>query len=41
LKPNGVQRTADDDDSTYVLPVDAPLDQSGELVCDWRDGDLW
>jgi aminoglycoside 2'-N-acetyltransferase I len=39
--PAGVVRTADDDGSVYVLPLTAPLDLAGELVCDWRDGDVW
>lgn len=25
----------------YVLAHGAPLDLSGELTCDWRDGDVW
>ena len=37
----GIERTPDDDDSTYVLPLETPLDLSGDLVCDWRDGDVW
>jgi len=39
----GIRRTEEDDDDgcIYVLPVAAPLDLSGELTCDWRDGDLW
>lgn len=41
LTPTGVVRTEDDDDSVYVLPGPAPLDLSGELTCDWRDGDVW
>ena len=41
LTPRGVERTPEDDGSVYVLPVGVPLDLSGELVCDWRDGDLW
>ena len=41
LGPNGPERTPDDDDATYVLPVTATLDLSGELVCDWRDGAVW
>ena len=41
LTPRGVERTSDDDDSTYVLPVVAPIDVTGDLVCDWRDGDVW
>ncbi len=39
LTPNGVQRTTGD--CIYVLPLTTPLDLSGELTCDWRDGDVW
>jgi hypothetical protein len=24
-----------------VFEVTVPLDLSGELTCDWRDGDVW
>jgi aminoglycoside 2'-N-acetyltransferase I len=41
LTPSGIERTEDDDGAIYVLPMDAPLDLSGELTCDWRDGDVW
>jgi aminoglycoside 2'-N-acetyltransferase I len=41
LGPEGRVRTAEDDDAVFVLPVAAPLDLRGELVCDWRAGDLW
>ncbi len=41
LTPDGMIRTPDDDGSIYVLPVEADLDPSAELVCDWRDGDVW
>ncbi|GDY33754.1 GNAT family N-acetyltransferase [Gandjariella thermophila] len=41
LTPTGVVRTPDADDCVFVLPVAVPLDRSGELVCDWRDGDVW
>jgi aminoglycoside 2'-N-acetyltransferase I len=41
LTPDGVVRTEEEDDGVYVLPVSVPLDLSGELTCDWRDGDLW
>lgn len=41
LTPTGIQRTEGDDGCIYVLPVAAPLDLSGELTCDWRDGDVW
>ena len=41
LSPTGVLRTAEDDGSVFVLPVDADIDPDGELTCDWRDGDPW
>jgi aminoglycoside 2'-N-acetyltransferase I len=41
LTPAGVVRTAREDGSVHVLRVSAPLDLSGELTCDWRDGDVW
>jgi aminoglycoside 2'-N-acetyltransferase I len=41
LTPTGIKRTAEDDGGIYVLPVAVPLDLSGELICDWRDGDVW
>jgi len=41
LTPSGIKRTRDDDGAIYVLPVTVPLDLSGELTCDWRDGDVW
>ena len=41
LTPDGIQRTPDDDGGIYVLPGELALDLSGELTCDWRDGDVW
>lgn len=41
LTPTGIRRTAEDDDAVHVLPVGIPLDLTAELICDWRDGDLW
>ncbi|MFF5234981.1 GNAT family N-acetyltransferase [Dactylosporangium sp. NPDC000521] len=42
LAPDGLTRTPDDDDSTFVLPVGSTdLDPTGLLACDWRDGDVW
>jgi aminoglycoside 2'-N-acetyltransferase I len=41
LTPTGTMRTASEDGAMYVLPGSAPLDFSGELTCDWRDGELW
>lgn len=41
LAPSGLTRTPDDDGSVFVLPTGIDLDASEELVCDWRDGDVW
>jgi aminoglycoside 2'-N-acetyltransferase I len=41
LTPDGVTRTREEEGFVYVLPVGAPLDLSGELTCDWREGDVW
>jgi aminoglycoside 2'-N-acetyltransferase I len=41
LGPAGRERTPDDDDAVYVLPVMADLDFTGDLVCDWREGAVW
>lgn len=41
LTPTGIERTEEEDGGIYVLPVTAPLDLGGALVCDWRDGDVW
>jgi aminoglycoside 2'-N-acetyltransferase I len=41
LTPTGIRRTEDDDGCVYVLPGEVSLDLSGELTCDWRDGDVW
>ena len=43
LTPTGVVPTPEEEGGVYVLPVDggASLDLSGELTCDWRDGDVW
>ena len=41
LTPTGIERTEQEDGSVFVLPVAAPLDLTGELTCDWRDGDVW
>lgn len=40
LTPAGVERTEEEDDGIFVLPV-VPLDVAGDLTCDWRDGDVW
>jgi aminoglycoside 2'-N-acetyltransferase I len=41
LTPAGTVRTPEEDGSVFVLPVTTALDPAGELVCDWRDGDVW
>ena len=41
LTPAGITRTVEKDGCIYVLPMEVSLDLSSELVCDWRDGDLW
>ena len=41
LTPTGIQRTEEDDGGIYVLPVTVSVDVTGELTCDWRDGDVW
>ena len=41
LTPDGIVRTEGDDGGVYVLPGSVPLDLSGELTCDWREGDVW
>ena len=41
LTPTGIARTADDDGSVYVFEVGERIDLTGELTCDWRDGDPW
>ncbi len=41
LTPAGVLRTDDEDGGVHVLEGALPLDLSGELTCDWRDGDVW
>jgi aminoglycoside 2'-N-acetyltransferase I len=42
LTPDGIRRTEEDDGAVFVLPVaGVTLDLTGELTCDWRDGDVW
>ncbi|WP_397545093.1 GNAT family N-acetyltransferase [Saccharopolyspora pogona] len=41
LAPTGTQRTEDEDSFIFVFPVEVPLDLTGSLTCDWRDGDAW
>jgi len=39
--PRGIERCPEEDGAVYVLPVTAQLEWSGDLACDWRDGDVW
>jgi aminoglycoside 2'-N-acetyltransferase I len=41
LTPDGRVRTPDEEGGLFVLPVSGPLDLTGEITCDFRDGDLW
>lgn len=41
LTPSGIVRTPDEDDCIYVMPAACTVDITGDLVCDWRDGDVW
>lgn len=41
LTPTGIERTPDDDDGVFVLPVSVEVDTAGELTCDFREGDAW
>src|SRR5262249_61646496 len=41
LTPAGIKRTEEEDGCIYVFPLEADLDLSSELTCDWRDGDVW
>lgn len=41
--PKGRQRTPRDDGDIMILRTQTspPLDLAGEIVCDWRSGDVW
>jgi aminoglycoside 2'-N-acetyltransferase I len=41
LAPSGVQRTEAEDGCIYVLPITTRLSRTGDLACDWREGDVW
>lgn len=41
LGPDGIVRTPEEEGDVYVLPMRSRLDLGGELVCDWRPGDVW
>jgi aminoglycoside 2'-N-acetyltransferase I len=41
LTPTGVTPTPAADEAIYVLETTVPVDPTGALTCDWRDGELW
>ncbi|WP_106437787.1 MULTISPECIES: GNAT family N-acetyltransferase [Kitasatospora] len=41
LGPEGRQRTEEEDGGIYLLGGERELDTGADLVCDWREGDLW
>ena len=41
LAPGGRVRTPEDDGSVCVLELARPLDRTGAIACDWRDGAVW
>jgi aminoglycoside 2'-N-acetyltransferase I len=43
LSPSGRTRTVEEDGSVFVrvVPEGAELHLTGELACDWREGDVW
>jgi aminoglycoside 2'-N-acetyltransferase I len=41
LAPTGLIRTPGDDGVIFTLPVTVELDAGAELICDWRDGNVW
>lgn len=41
LTPAGRVRTAAEDNDILVMELAIPLDLSGELTCEWREGDVW
>jgi aminoglycoside 2'-N-acetyltransferase I len=41
LTPEGIVDTPDERGGVFVLEAAVPLDLDGELICDWRDGDVW
>lgn len=41
ITPDGIERTEDAEDCIYLLPLSVPMTPSGDLACDWREGDVW
>jgi aminoglycoside 2'-N-acetyltransferase I len=41
LTLEGIVPTDDGDGSVFVFPLVVPLDLTGDLTCDWREGDDW
>lgn len=41
LTTTGIQHTPDEEGFVYLYPCGSELDFTGELTCDWRNGDVW
>ncbi len=41
VTPTGIVRIPEGEDAIYVFPVTAALNWTGDLACDWRNGDAW
>lgn len=42
LTPEGIVETPDDAGAIFVRPVEGvPLELTGGITCDWREGDVW
>jgi aminoglycoside 2'-N-acetyltransferase I len=41
ITPSGLLRTPEEEGWIYVLPASASLSRTGDLACDWREGDVW
>lgn len=41
LTPHGLERAEDEEGGVYVLPAGEQPAMSGDLACDWRDGEPW
>jgi aminoglycoside 2'-N-acetyltransferase I len=39
LTPQGIIRTPDDDGCIHVFS--SSLDRDRDILCDWREGDVW
>jgi aminoglycoside 2'-N-acetyltransferase I len=42
VTPDGPRRTPEEDGAVFLLPpAGLAPDETGDLVCDWREGDVW